>query len=353
MPKNENLSQKEAGAPRRSVGFTLTIVIVVGVLLLMMLAIGACAPAEPEVVIKKETVIVTESVEKIVVATPVPPPPPPPQAEFVAAWESGAHGDTYGLGKGPNTYCSRCHSPQNWDPESKPGRPPNCIACKFPTDEEVRQVDSMDFVPEEDWVGIGCDTCHELDEDGATSGELAWFNKVADGYEAVNTPTELCEKCHVTTSGIMVTGGTGVTHGITLGGSAHVNWAGEWPQSERPQYCTDCHDPHSAEPLTCVDCHENVLTLDTHMKGNNAVMLDKVECMACHDADEMEVGPHPDEEMNGVFTTLVSAVGRAGPTIDYVKSHSIQWQVSCDRCHSEDNAWGLSVKTAAGDVPEA
>jgi len=309
------------------------------------------------VVVEKVVIQTVEVVkEVIVVATPeqAPAAPVPDQAAVLVAWQSGPHSDNYDLGKGPNTYCSRCHSPQNWDPSTRAGPPPNCITCKFAHEEEMRVAETMDFVEAEDWVGISCDSCHELDEDGASDGKLAWLNTATGEYETVKTSTALCEKCHVTTSGVAATGGTGVTHGITLGGSAHQNWAGEWPQSERPQYCADCHDPHSTEPAQCVDCHEAVLSSDTHMNGMNAIMLPKVSCMACHDADEMEVGPHPDEDEGGVFTTLVSSVGRSGDmTIEYVKSHSIQWQVACDRCHFADNAWGLVELTADGSIPES
>lgn len=283
--------------------------------------------------------------------SPPEPTEPPDQSAFVAAWETGPHAFNYDLGSGPNTYCSRCHSPQNWDPESRPGPPPNCITCKFPTDDEVRMAPTMDFVEEEDWVGINCETCHQVENGVALPGN-AWLNVVTGEYEPVNTSTELCSKCHVTTAGIAVSGGSGVEHGIVLGGSAHANWAGEWPQSERPQYCSDCHDPHSTEPTQCVDCHEAVTTSDTHMNGLNAIMLDKVSCLACHDASGMEVGPHPDEAEGGVFVTLVSSIGRDGsPSVEYVKSHSIQWQVSCDRCHFEENAWELSVLDADGQPP--
>jgi hypothetical protein len=152
---------------------------------------------------------------------------------------------------------------------------------------------------------------------------------------------------------VSATGGRGVEHEIVLGGSAHKNWAGEWPQSERPQYCSDCHNPHSTEPLECVACHEGIPTSDTHMMGFNAVMLEKVECLACHDASGMDVGPHPDEAMGGVFTTLVSSMSRSGEmTTEYVKSHSIQWEVACDRCHFAENPWELTVLTADGQVPE-
>ena len=325
--------------------FRLTLLVAIGALLLLTLAVSAC------------------SSKKDPTATAVPPAPTdvppaptavPDQSEIIAAWESGLHGNTYDLGKGPNTYCSRCHSPQNWDVNATTDRPPNCVTCKFPDDEEVRMATTMDFVEEEDWVGIGCDTCHEVDENGIASAEIAWLNVVTGEYEKAHTSTELCEKCHLTTAGIAVTGGSGVTHQRTLGGSAHRKWAGEWPQAERPQYCADCHDPHSGVPKQCVDCHTDVTTLETHIMGNNDAMLTKVTCMACHDADEMEVGPHPDEAEGGVFVTLVSSVGRTGDmTVEYVKSHSVQWQVACDRCHFADNPWDLDELTEDGEIPES
>jgi hypothetical protein len=204
-------------------------------------------------------------------------------------------------------------------------------------------------------VGINCENCHVVDENGIANAEIAWLNVVTNEYEEAKTSTDLCEKCHVTSSGVGVTAGTGVTHQIVLGGSAHRNWAGAWPQEYRPQYCADCHDPHSGAAQLCVDCHDDVPTLETHIKGNNEFMLDKVTCEACHDADGMDVGPHPDEEMEGVFVTLVTSISRATgePVSEYVYSHSIQWQVSCDRCHFEENPWGLNVRTAAGDLPES
>jgi hypothetical protein len=211
---------------------------------------------------------------------------------------------------------------------------------------------TMDFVEEEDWVGINCETCHSV-ESGVVQEGIAWLNVIDGEYESVSTPNELCGKCHANTQGIAVTGGSGVTHAIELGGSAHLNWAGEWPQADRPQYCSDCHNPHSTEPLDCVDCHENVTTSEEHMKGFNDEMLNKVTCMACHDASGMQVGPHPEEEMGGVFVTLVSEMSRSGETTsEYVKSHSIQWEVACDRCHFEENPWDLIVLTADGKPPE-
>jgi hypothetical protein len=278
------------------------------------------------------------------------PTPLPDQSAYLAAWESGPHANTYDLGKGPNTYCSRCHSPQNWDPASTVDLPPNCVTCKFPTDPELRIASTMDFVEEQDWVGIDCATCHKM-ERGVTLPGIAWLNTVTGQYEAVNTPDELCSKCHLTTSGVSASGGRGVTHAIDTRGSAHANWAGEWPQADRPQYCTDCHDPHSAEPLQCLACHSEIPSSTTHMAGMNAIMLDKVDCMACHDASGMEVGPSPDPEQNGIFVTVVNAVGRDGQkTTSPTYSHSIQWQVSCDRCHFTGNEWELPALSATGQA---
>jgi hypothetical protein len=285
-----------------------------------------------------------------------PPPEPTPtelpdQSAFIADWEAGPHAHNYDLGKGPNTYCSRCHSPQNWDPASTIGLPPNCNTCKFPTDAELRIATTMDFVEEADWVGISCESCHQM-ENGVVVPGLAWLNTATDTYEVVSTPNELCGKCHANTSGVSVSGGTGVTHAIDLGGSAHLDWAGEWPQSDRPQYCSDCHNPHNAEPMQCVECHTEIPTSDTHMNGLNALMLDKVDCMACHDASGMEIGPSPLEADGGRFVTVVNAVSRSGGmTTTYTKSHSIQWQVSCDRCHFEGNPWERTVLTADGKPP--
>ena len=116
---------------------------VVFFVLLMTLAVSACTTAAPATVAPTlAPVIEYVEVTVVVPATPVPPtpttapPPPPDQSAFVAAWEGSPHGNTYGEGKGPNTWCSRCHSPQNWDPEAYIGPPPSCFSCKFPTDKE-------------------------------------------------------------------------------------------------------------------------------------------------------------------------------------------------------------------------
>ena len=320
----------------RKLGIALVMLLV----LAMALALGGCASAPPE------------PTEAPPAPEPTQPPPPEPtplpdQSMYVAAWEEGAHANNWDLGKGPNTWCSRCHSPQNWDPAAFPGPPPSCMTCKFPTDAELRIAEGNPFVPEEDWVGIPCETCHHVDENGI-AGENAWLNPISSEYVEVSTSTELCEKCHVTTTGNAF--GSGVEHKITLGGSAHLNYGGFLGEVTPPSYCADCHDPHTLEPKQCVDCHTGIPTSSDHMKGLNAVMLDKLTCMACHDASGLDVGPPPDGE-GGPWVTQQTTVGRGGPSTAYVLSHSIVYTVACDRCHFEENAWELTVLTADGEVP--
>ena len=123
-------------------------------ILLFALAVSSCAAEEPTAVPPTTTPII-EYVEVTVVVPPTPLPATstpeptalPDQAEYIAAWEGSAHGNTYGEGKGPNTWCSRCHSPQNWDPESYIGPPPSCFSCKFPTDPEMRIAEGKSIHP--------------------------------------------------------------------------------------------------------------------------------------------------------------------------------------------------------------
>jgi hypothetical protein len=311
-----------------------------GALLLLALLLYACAPAAtPEPT-----------------ATPIPIPPTvtpipiPDQSAIIDAWGAGPHSAAYDLGKGPNTMCTRCHSPQNWIPGSKASTAPNCVTCKFATDPELRIAPSfaeggMDFVSEEQWVGIPCAQCHQVDENGTASAEIAWLTPITLEYETINTPNELCEKCHADATGAKVSSaGLSAKHQIILGGSAHLNYAGEWPQADRPKYCTDCHDAHSSETKQCDACHTNIA--DTHTKVA-PMMGGDVTCMACHDASGAAVGRAKE---GGLFTTILTSPGRGSnpPTTAEIVSHSIVYTVSCNRCHKADNPYGLTPLTASG-----
>lgn len=324
--------------PPRAIWFS-----VVGALVLLAMLLYACAPAPTP--------------EPTAVPTPVPPRPtavpPPDQSAIWAAWEEGPMSAAYDIGKGPNTMCTRCHSPLNWIPGSKTSAAPNCVTCKFAFDKELRIAPTfaeggMDFVSEEQWIGIPCAQCHEVDAlTGTVSSEIAWLAPRTLVYEKLNTPNELCTKCHTSPGGTKAgsQGALSANHEIILGGSAHMNYAGEWPQTYRPQYCTDCHDPHSSAVKQCVDCHPDTAT--THTKV--AAMMEKVTCQGCHDSSGAAVGR---ATKDGLFTTILVTAGRgtAPATTAEIVSHSSVYYVACNRCHKAGNTYGLTVLTAAGVV---
>ncbi len=268
--------------------------------------------------------------------------PPPDQSMYLTAWEGSRHND-YSIEHGPNTYCAHCHSPKNWDPEAFWGPPPNCFTCKFAgEDEELKIAPGNAFVEEEDWDGVSCAVCHEVDENGIVSADYARLNPLSGEYLEVNTPDELCETCHLSTAGNSFQRSSG-SRGINTGGNAHSNFA--MGDVSPPKYCTDCHDAHTLTPTECIDCH----TIDgEHAKGKLGVMP-SVTCMACHDADGNDVGFIDDE-----FTTVLnSPPARGAPaSTDPIISHSINWKVTCDKCHFEGNPNGFTEYTAAGEVPQ-
>ena len=208
-------------------------------------------------------------------ATAVPAKPAVDQATIQKAWESGPHNNKYDLYHGPNTYCARCHSPANWDPKATVGTAPNCFSCKFPTDKEVRISPKAPLIAEADWKKVNCTVCHEV-KGGVTDGKIAIWNQGTGKYDSVTSTTDLCEKCHVDSLG-------GTDHKVKLGGGAHSNQIGQTKQ--RPEACTDCHDPHSAK-ADCKACHAAAFPpANTTNQGHSAVHA-KVACVGCHNADD-------------------------------------------------------------------
>ena len=104
------------------------------------------------------------------------------QAPILAAWQAGPHADTYGLEKGPNTYCARCHSPANYDALSRVDAAPNCVSCKFANDPQVRLAEHNKLVQQNDWKSIGCEVCHPVDQNGAPAAAIAWRDPVTGEF---------------------------------------------------------------------------------------------------------------------------------------------------------------------------
>ena len=240
-----------------------------------------------------------------------------------AAWKSSPHADTYDLSKGPNTYCARCHSPQNWDPAAVIDPPPNCVSCKFSFEQEMRYAAGNPLVAEQNWKDIGCETCHPVEE-SVVQADLAWLDGETGTRATVGSPTELCEFCHTDTETLR--------HRRNLGSAAHAGFT-----------CVDCHDAHStAASCTTVGCHP-ALDAGNPIPGHDDDHA-SVACVACHDAAGLAVEP---VEGEAVWMTrrTTSLLGRE--TTQVYQSHSLQGPVDCARCHFDGNAWGLSVQPGA------
>lgn len=246
--------------------------------------------------------------------------------EAWSAWQSGPHAAGYDLGKGPNTYCARCHSPRNWDPAASVDPPPNCVSCKFPSDAQPRLAKSNPLIPESEWKGVGCDACHKVDQNSLET-EISWLDNRTGFHETLASPTELCERCHKDTETLR--------HSRALSGEIHQGYA-----------CTDCHEPHSLQAsCASADCHASV-SPET-CPGFDADHQ-SVSCTACHDASGAEVGPLEDGSRWVTFRT-VEVLGR-GQRKDF-QSHHIQLQVDCARCHFPSNPWELADQIEGSKAP--
>lgn len=275
------------------------------VLLLLLASLAACSSAPAPAATEPPTPVPAESESPELVA-------------IRQAWESGPHADTYDLGKGPNTYCARCHSPQNWDPAAVVDPPPNCVSCKFPTDQEVRVATGNPLVPEQDWQHIGCETCH-LVLQGEVQPELGWPDVQTGFHETVASATELCEKCHTNTETLR--------HQRELGEAAHADFS-----------CVDCHDPHSASAsCTSAGCHPAQEARTAVEPGHDPAHA-AVACVACHDAGGLAVAPSEDGTAWVAWRTT-ALLGRESEKI--YQSHTLQRRVDCTRCHYPGNDWGL------------
>ena len=273
------------------------------------------------------------------------------------AWVSGPHATGYDLGRGPNTYCSRCHSPANWDPKATIDPPPKCVSCKFQNESEPRIAVGNPLVPELSWKGLECSVCHRI-ENGTLIAEPVWHDQVTGYYESVENTTALCEKCHTDTQTLR--------HKRNLGDQTHVGFL-----------CTDCHDPHSlTASCTQSGCHNNLVSSITsvmpfphttmgfsscsqefcHIGTNFSTKLassqqnniiwnhqderhDTVSCGACHDASNLEVGVLEGQNIWVTFRT-VELLGRSSK--EFYQSHNLQKNVNCARCHYAGNPWGLT-----------
>jgi hypothetical protein len=145
----------------------------------------------------------------------------------------------------------------------------------------MRSAEGNPFIPEEEWVGIPCETCHVM-ENGVVTQGIAWLNPVSMEHEQLNTPNELCGKCHVTTVGTGNPVRSAVSHEIYLGGPAHLNYAGFIDEVKPPLPVRSTYQQPSVRLPRSIRFHA----------GGKYVVMGKLTCMACHDASGAEVGPN-------------------------------------------------------------
>jgi hypothetical protein len=249
-------------------------------------------------------------------ATPV----PAEVLEIQAKLKDGPHGIGYDLSHGPNTYCSRCHSPENWDPAARVDPPPNCVSCKFPNEPEPRLAVSNPLIPVEEWKGISCEVCHVV-RDNEVQAQIAWLDVQTGYHNTVASSTELCGKCHADTETLR--------HQRNLGEGAHADFT-----------CTQCHEPHSvAAGCSTTDCHPALADPAFSHPGSEPEHA-AVKCVACHDASGLEAGPLEEEAVWVVFRET-QLLGRSSKSP--YQSHTLDKQVDCARCHYPSNPWNLAL----------
>jgi hypothetical protein len=250
-------------------------------------------------------------------------------------WSESPHAATNRTASAVNTYCAQCHSPLNWNPQ---------------VSRETAVVVSAG-----EWRNIPCEVCHEASETGFLSA-VSWWDLTTQQNQPVQDETELCEKCHRD---------IGEFHyKVNLDDSVHASFG-----------CIDCHDPHSTT-TSCSDsgCHEKIRPesslppstpsggvhpnntafcggANCHPAATQAALSNtsihgsthvSVSCIACHDASGMPVAPS--QEL-GLWIPFRLTEKEGEQVSVPFRSHAIQREVDCSRCHIEGNEWRLPPVT--------
>jgi hypothetical protein len=286
-------------------------------LVVLSLALASCqseestaAPTESKVTQETETSGGQGAATSQPEAKPTQAPPSDDPDVIQKMWEGSPHADTFIVSAaGENNSCSSCHSRYNFIPTIDE-IPEECFACKFEVD------DPEPFIPEKYWMHVDCMNCHRIDKK-KVEPEIAWLEfALIEEYSEVASVTELCDKCHLAANIS--------EHVSVVVGGDHPNYQ-----------CTECHNAHDTR-ASCsgAGCHEGTLTQEPAVPGHDADHA-SVACVACHDADGLEVGFV--EEL-GIWTTLIATGAETRP----YTSHNIVLEALCERCHFPGNPWELT-----------
>jgi hypothetical protein len=235
----------------------------------------------------------------------------PAVVDIPASWAASPHAQTFVAGEGgKNSDCARCHAPVEFIP-TMDDLPESCFTCKF-TVEPPPPV-----IPEDAWTHINCQVCHQVNKRGEVEAGYAWLLIAAiSEYEALESTSELCLKCH---AGVDVTGHTAI-----LVEGAHLAMA-----------CTDCHDPHSTS-ASCADSTCHAAASMTAMAGHDP-QHEAIACATCHDNKDLEI----DVTDTGEWITFLTVDAGSEQVIRPFTSHDITRDVRCDRCHFPGNPWDI------------
>jgi hypothetical protein len=231
--------------------------------------------------------------------------------DIPTAWEASPHAQTFVAGEGgKNSDCARCHAPVEFIP-TMDDLPESCFTCKF-TVEPPPPVISADA-----WSHVNCQVCHKVNKRGEVEPGYAWLLIAAiSEYEALESTSELCLKCH---AGVDVTGHTAI-----LVDGAHLAMA-----------CTECHDPHSTS-ASCADSGCHTAASMTDMVGHEP-QHESIACATCHDNKGFEI----DVTDSGEWVTFITIEAGGEQVTRPFTSHAITREVRCDRCHFTGNPWDI------------
>lgn len=173
------------------------------------------------------------------------------QGEIVDEWKESSHGNSYGSSNS-NTYCAKCHSPFQADPEATHS--------------------NHDPVPQEEWQGVTCSSCHPPHSKRVEWGTPIGYYDVAEQewtpvYEG--DTNELCTHCHESWR----------HESIFSPGPGNT-------MEKKGVECIDCHMPVVPTEGTDKDHRShNWHILESTDNPEYSCGLERSECHDSHDAD--------------------------------------------------------------------
>jgi predicted amidophosphoribosyltransferase len=180
-------------------------------------------------------------------------------------WADSAHANSYHSGgdhDNDNSYCARCVSPFQYDPETNRS--------------------TSYLIPEENWTAITCTVCHD-----PHSLELKLFNGTEYSEEEFTKASDLCGECH-----------GGSDHHHIWDDWNETGHANSWSAHAGNTYCARCVSPLDFEPLF----NETTNTSRTNSHNITEDNWTGISCVVCHHPHSLELVTYDGEEYEEVAT---------------------------------------------------